>query len=172
MQSACVADAKKNTTLPDTEYGIRNTDSDTEGESEGEPFRLDEALSWFKAAYPNDAGLHAPTLEHAWSDIVGGHVNPAEECRAVMDGLSRMITSGQDPKFVPAENFLRKFRYRESWGQDTARAGPTADAVRVAETWAINGDDEGRERLERYAKCGDGAIEKAARDALKRLEAK
>ena len=58
---------------------------------------------------------------------------------------------------------------------DSGRSGisapstPTADAVRVAETQARNGMDEGRERLERYAKCGDGEIARLARGALQRV---
>jgi hypothetical protein len=58
--------------------------------------------------------------------------------------------------------------YAEGRSGVPAPSRPTLDAVRVAETWAINGMDEGQERLERYAKCGDGAIEKAARGALQR----
>jgi len=61
-----------------------------------------------------------------------------------------------------------KERYEEGQSGVTAPASPTLDAVRVAEMWARNGDAEGHERLQRYAKCGDEAIEKAARSAILR----
>lgn len=70
-----------------------------------------------------------------------------------------------DPLVWRARDILR----RQADAGTSTLSGPTFIAVRVAETLAQNGMDEGRERLQRYAKCGDKAIETAAQAALQRV---